>query len=208
MMKKKLFKRKSKSKKVTPYLPILTFLVVVGMYYFSIIYSPKWNFKWEGIRKEIKDSIIALDDYGEITSYAVGYSGHTPQQYHRQNWLLKNTTVSEFKKLIEYPSGVVKGIAYEGLLRNLEVKKYPLFKKSLNDTLTFVFYASGCSSDGFMLSDYVINFISRLSKEVPPSPNSPKMEITDKEKTEILALLEERKTKEKYYKKEFFKVLK
>ncbi len=208
-MKKKLFTRKkTRQKNAFIYLPIVTLLLVGTLYYLSLSYSPKWNFKWEGIRKEVKDSIIALDVYGEIAFDNRTQSGRKIQQFYRQKWILKNANNKELLKLLEYPSGTVKAMAYQGLVHSPKVKKYPLFKKSLNDTLTFVFYQSGCTGSGVMLSEYVINFISRLSNEVPPILNPPKIDITSEEKKEILALLEEKKSKETYYQQEFYKTIK
>ncbi|WP_442267051.1 hypothetical protein ACSIGC_04960 [Tenacibaculum sp. ZS6-P6] len=201
-------KRKCPRQKMNHFLPIITFVFVCSMFSFSIYYTPKWNFKWKGIRNEIKDSIIALDTYGTITGSAVGYAGRTPQQFYRQKWILKNATSSELYSLLDYPDGTAKAIAYEGLMYNPKVKKYPLFKRSLNDTLTFVFFQYGCEGSGAMLSDYVINFIANVDKEVPPRYNPPEIKLSEDEKDEILKLFYKRKAKENYYKKEFYKTLK
>ncbi|SNR15117.1 hypothetical protein [Tenacibaculum jejuense] len=201
-------KRKPNIKETSSLFPIVTFFCVAILFIFSNFYTPKWNFKWKGIRNEIKDSIIALDTYGTITGDAVGYAGRTPQQFYRQKWILKNATPSELYNLLDYPSGAVKAIAYEGLMYNPKVKKYPLFKRSLNDTLTFVFSQYGCEGSGAMLSDYVINFIANIDKGVPPRYNPPEIKLSEEEKDEILKLFYKRKAKENYYMKEFYKTLK
>ena len=193
------------------FLPILTIFIVVILYFLSFSYSQKWNFNWKGIRPEIKDSIKSLDEYGEITSYAVGYSGRTPNQWHRQNWILKNVNREEFLKLIEYPSGTVKAIAYEGLLRDEKFdQKFDLINKSLNDTLTFVHYTSGCIGTGFMLSDYVINFVGNINNELPPSniKDFPKLNLSKKQIESINYKFRMRKEKLDYYKKEYLKTIK
>lgn len=193
------------------FLPILTIFIVGVLYFTSFSFSKKWSFNWKGIRSNIKDSIKTLDKYGEITSYAVGYSGRTPNQWHRQNWILKNITRKELLKLIDYPSGTVKAIAYEGLLRDEGfTNKFNLINKSLNDTLTFVHYTSSCSGTGFMLSDYVINFIGNVKKSLPPSESKdfPKLNLSKKQIELINSEFEKRKEKLQYYKKEYLKTIK
>lgn len=193
------------------FLPVLTILIVGVLYFLSYSYSPKWNFNWKGIRPEIKDSIKSLDEYGEITSNAVGYSGRTPNQWHRQHWILKNANKEEFLKLIEYPSGTVKAIAYEGLLRDEKFDhKFDLITKSLNDTLTFVHYSFSCGGTAFMLSDYVINFIGNINNELPPTniKDYPKLNLSKKQLASINNTFRMRKEKLDYYKKEYLKTIK
>ncbi|RXP52473.1 hypothetical protein EC396_11225 [Lutibacter sp. HS1-25] len=171
------------------------------------MYTEKWSYDWKGIRPQIKDSIIELDKYGELTSKSVGVAGITPQQWHRQNWIIENSKESELLKLTDFPSGTVKGIAYEGLLKKDYLKQYDLFKKVLNDTLTFVHYQSGCFSNGFMLSDYIISYKTII--ENPELNQNPiNINLTDSEKKEIIKLMKKRKEKEGFYKEEYLKRLK
>ena len=187
---------------LTVYLPIFTILIIVILYYFSQTYSDKWNYNWSGIRLEIKDTILEFDKYGVITSNATGYSGETPQQWHRQNWILKNATTSELEKLIDFPSGIVKGIAYVGVLHRTKNKR-DLLNKSLNDTLSFVFYQSGCVSRDFLLSEY-LNIILNIENYQPCCS----IKLTESERNEFLGKLKNLKSKKEYYKKEFYKRIK
>ena len=133
-------RKKQATQKLSFYHPILTFMIVGTLFAFSNYYSPKWHFNWEGIRKEVKDSIIAFDKHGWID--------YTDQdQIARHRWILKNVKLSEFNKLLNYPSGEVKAMSYVALMKQKEVEKYSLFKKSLNDTLTFVTVSAGCFID-------------------------------------------------------------
>jgi hypothetical protein len=126
-----LFKKKKRHKNKLNFLPIITLGIIGFIYFLSVSYSEKWNFEWKGIRKEIKDSIQALDKFGNLTSEFAGYNMNTPKQWHRQNWLRKNINTFELLKLTEYPSGTVKGFAYEELLTKPNIEKYELYKKTL-----------------------------------------------------------------------------
>ena len=119
--------------RLTIYLPIITVILIVISYNFSVSYSEKLNFKWYGIRANIQDTILKFDNYGIITSKGVGYSGRTPQQWYRQNWINKNLTTEELEKLTHYPSGNVKGIAYVSLLKRNK-NKSELLRNSIKDT--------------------------------------------------------------------------
>jgi hypothetical protein len=199
---KMLFKKKKRHKNKLNFLPIITLGIIGFIYFLSVSYSEKWNFEWKGIRKEIKDSIQALDKFGNLTSEFAGYNMNTPKQWHRQNWLRKNINTFELLKLTEYPSGTVKGFAYEELLTKPNIEKYELYKKTLNDTLTFVHYTSGCIGNRFMLSEYAI-------KVVPNFRNYElKNQLTNEQVIEIENLLEKRMSKEKFYKKEYYKRIK
>lgn len=202
-------KKKRYKYKLIHFFPVITLLFVSSMFSFSSYYTPKWLFTWEGIRKEVKDSVQKFDKYGEICFDSTNQFGYRLQNYFTHQWILKNATPNELFDLLDYPDGTVKAIAYEGLMYNPKVKKYPLFKRSLNDTLSFVFFNSGCEDTGVMLSDYVINFISDIDKSIPPryDYNPPKIELSIEEKEEILNLFYKRKAKESYYKKEFYNTL-
>ena len=191
-------KKKRTHRGKTNFLPILTLFLVALLYFISTSYSEKWNFKWTGIRKNIKDSILALDKYGGLTGPAVGYSGRTPNQWYRQKWLLENATENELYELTDYPSGTVKGLAYSGLILKSSANKYDLYQKSLNDTLAFVYHTSGCIEAGFMLSEYTIDFIGRENIK----------DLSSEQRKKIMTLYSERLSKKEFYKEEYYKLLK
>jgi hypothetical protein len=194
---KKINRRKTKIN----YVPLFSLGIVFLLLLFTFSHSYVNNFNWNGIRANVKDSIIAFEKHGSITSKYVGYAGKTPPQWYRQNWLNENLTEKELSKLTEYPNGSVKGIAYWNLLKNEKVSKKELFEKALNDTLAFVHYQNGCLGTGFMLGEFVVSF-------VPSTENISLKEILNKkERKEILKLLEVRKEKKQYYQKEFLKTL-
>ncbi len=110
-------------------------------------------------------------------------------------------------KLTDYPSGNVKAIAYEGLIRKQNINVFPLLKKSLNDTLTFVYFNSGCFVNTHMLSDYLFSHLTNLNDDAPPMINSLEINLKAVQKNEIIALFKQRKSKEDYYRKEYYKSL-
>ncbi|MFD1062065.1 hypothetical protein ACFQ1Q_02305 [Winogradskyella litorisediminis] len=196
------FRKTNRRKTKMNYIPLFSLGIIFLLLSFTFSHSYVNNFNWNGIRSEIKDSIIEFEKYGSITSKYVGYAGKTPQQWYRQNWLNENLNEKELSKLTEYPNGSVKGLAYWNLIKNKKVEKKELFEKALNDTLAFVHYQSGCIGTGFMLGEFVVSF-------VPATENIELKEILNKkERKEILNLLEKRKMKENFYKKEYYKTLK
>ncbi len=184
------------------YIPLFSLGIVFLLLSFTFSHNYVNNFNWNGIRTNVKDSIIAFEKYGSITSKYVGYAGKTPQQWYRQKWLNENLNENELIKLTEYPNGTVKGIAYWNLFKNKKVDKKELFEKALNDTLAFVHYQSGCLGTGFMLGEFVVTYL-------PMKENISLNEIlSKKERKGILKILAIRKEKENFYKKEYYKTLK
>ncbi len=202
-------------KKLKIYISIIIIFIVGVLLFISFSYSKKRSFNLEGIRTEIKDSIKKIDKCGKIVSNAVGIFRITPSQWYTQQWILQNASREEFLKLTDYPSGAVKAIAYEGLLRDKKFEgKIDLINKSLNDTLTFVFYQCGCIETGLMLSDYVINHIGNLNNEFRNIKDDefPKFNFSDNQIEVIKSKFRKRKRKRKrnleYYKKEYYKTIK
>tara|TARA_R100000789_G_C3006361_1_gene150172 strand:+ start:432 stop:1028 length:597 start_codon:yes stop_codon:yes gene_type:complete len=195
---KKINRRKTKGN----YIPLFSVGIILLLFIYSFSHNQINDFNWNGIRKEVKDSIIAFEKYGGLTSEFVGYAGKTTEQWYRQNWLNENLKEGELSKLTEYPNGSVKGLAYWNLFKNEKVKKRKLFEKALNDTLAFVHYQSGCIGTGFMLGEFVVSYL--------PMTENIKLEeiLTEEENKEILNLLKKRKMKENFYKKEYYKTLK
>ena len=106
-------------------LPISTLGGVVLIFFLSFGCESVNFFNWQGIRPEIRDTVKLIEQYGSVTSEAVGPAGKTPRQWYRRKWLMKNATESELRKLIDYPNGVVKATAYEGLIRKPVSNRLP-----------------------------------------------------------------------------------
>lgn len=192
--------------RLTLLFPFITVVVLGSFFYFSSAYKPNWIYNWDGIRPEIKDTVKSMENYGYVTSRAIGYSGKTPQQWHRRKWFMKYATDAELIKLIDYPNGAVKATAYEGLIKRGNQNNYNLFIKALNDTTTFLTFVLGCEGDYVMLSEYLIEIAFHI-RENSPQPIKELYQnsgLTDIEIKQINSIYKERIDKkwsyfEKYY---------
>ncbi|QIE58687.1 hypothetical protein G5B37_03655 [Rasiella rasia] len=152
--------------------PILTIIAIGILFTFSSFYEKSWSYNWNGISEQIRDS-IKVAEYGGISSGVVGVSGRKPKQFDRRIWIMKNATEKELLNLTEYPSGTIKAIAYEGLLRRKDYKdKTSLVLKSLKDTEYPIEYQSGCLSSKMYVGEYLINQVLFLDNQGPPLPES------------------------------------
>ena len=135
--------------------PILTIIGIGIVVVLSSGYEKSWSFNWNGIRKEIKDSIQVAELRG-ITSGVGGMGVSTKNEVDRRRWIMKNATESELLKLIEYPNGTVKVIAYEGLLRKKEfADRTELTLRAIKDTNYLVDYQSGCIGWSREIGEYL-----------------------------------------------------
>ncbi len=182
-------------------LPIGTLTIVGLIFFLSSAYEPSWTFNWQEIRPEIRDTVKLIERYGSVTSGIVGYAGQTPQQWHRRKWLMKNATEDELTKLIDYPSGTVKTIAYEGLIRKENSDKYKLINQALNDTTTFFNYQSGCDGFTMMIGEYLVENVIPISDRVPPLPPEKVIEynLSDTEIVNLRELYNKRIDKKEEY---------
>ena len=135
-------------------------------------YHPRWIFDWEGIRPDIRDSVLFLDKYNRITSGGVGIAAKTPKQWYTRLWILRNANVGELESLKKYPGEAVKATAYEGLLRKDSCDNFSLLLEALQDTSSFVHYQSGCLGEAFMLGEYLLGKVMSvvISDNAPPPP--------------------------------------
>ncbi|MGJ8594224.1 MAG: hypothetical protein ACSHXF_16865 [Aquaticitalea sp.] len=161
----------NKRNRFTILFPILT---IVGIGIIAVLtsgYEKNWSYNWNDIRKEIKDSIQIADEQG-ITSGIVGVGGRsTEDEIQRRKWIMKNATEFELLKLTEYPSGTVKAIAYEGLIKKESYnEKAKIISKAISDNEFFVYYQSGCLTDRLYLSEYLMHYVLNFDKTFPPSP--------------------------------------
>ena len=168
-------------------LPISTLGGVVLIFFLSFGCESVNFFNWQGIRPEIRDTVKLIEQYGSVTSKAVGPAGKTPRQWYRRKWLMKNATESELRKLIDYPSGVVKATAYEGLIRKPDSDKYQLLNEALSDTTTFFYYEFGCGGSLMMIGEYLVENVVPISDRLPPLPRGKAVECNLSD-TEIASL--------------------
>ena len=133
-------------------------------------YKPSYSFNWDGIRTNIKDSIL-ISEYTGITSGHGGMGVSTQNEVDRRKWVMKNATTSELLKLVNYPNGNIKAIAYEGLLRKKDfLQKTKLILRAIQDTAYFVNYQSGCIVDDKKIGEYLVNDVLFINDKIPPPP--------------------------------------
>ena len=154
------------------YLPVFTIAAVSFILYFSETYHPSWNFKWQGISIEVRDTVKVLATQGAIYDRIVGYAGKTKPAGYRQRWFLKNATTKELQKLVTYPNPVVKTLAYEGLLKRKSQNHFKILKEVLSDT-TYVGYLSGCIGDKMEMREYLVEHRFHLDIIATTSPPPP-----------------------------------
>lgn len=114
----------------------------------------KFDSLWEGIRPEIRDSIIKIEDK-TISSGIVGITGSIDPAFYTRRWIYKNGTVDEFKKLKHHPVINAKVMAYESLFYKEKNERYNLLIEASKDTTFFFYFQSGCISTPYLLSEYL-----------------------------------------------------
>jgi hypothetical protein len=152
-------------------------------------YQLNWSYNWGGIRTEIKDSLKVAELRG-ITSGVGGMGISTKSEVNRRRWIMRNATESELLKLIEYPNGTVKAIAYEGLLRKKEfTNRTELILRAIQDTTYLVDYQSGCIGWNREIGEYLVQDVLMIDDQIPPFPPEMRTEfgLTEKDKEKILS---------------------
>lgn len=167
-------KRKSSKHKISTSssIPLITVIVIGTLIIFTSFYEKNWSYSWNGIRKNIKDSILKVEFRG-ITSGTGGEGKSTMNEVKRRFWVMKNASESELLKLTKYPNGNVKAVAYEGLLRNkLFSDKTSLTLEAIKDTIYEVDYQSGCLGMYMSIGEYLIQNVLNIDDRMPPlTPN-------------------------------------
>lgn len=85
---------------------------------------------------------------------------------------MHHATESELLKLTEYPSGTVRAIAYEGLIRKKGFnQKTELILEAFRDTEYEVDYQSGCLGWRMTLGEYLMRNVLFIDDQIPPPPS-------------------------------------
>lgn len=138
------------------------------------------NYSLDGIRNKIKDS-IKVSELNGTTS----------------RWVRKNATESELLKLTEYPNGIVKAIAYEGLLRKKEfAQKTELILRAINDTAYIIDNQSRCVMN-VNIGEYIVQNVLLIDHEIPIPEKLPDFGLTKIEKEKILTEFRKLRVKKK-----------
>ncbi len=159
-----------KSNRIKIIFPLLSIIGISIVFTLSSFYEKNWSYNWNGIREQIKDSIKASEFRG-ISTGGVGIANKKPKQYDRRFWIMKNATESELSKLTEYPNGIIKTIAYEGLLRKPEFEnKVDLMLNVIDDTEYSIYLQGGCEGTQMNISEYLVDFVLLIDDNGPFPP--------------------------------------
>jgi len=86
-------------------------------------------------------------------------------------WIINNASEKELLKLLKYPNGNVRALAYKGLINRKDFdKKTELILQSINDTIYPVYYQSGCEKTEMKISEYLVQRVLMIDKKIPPFP--------------------------------------
>ena len=171
------------------FFPLIAIIGLTMITVLSSFYEPGWSFNWSGIDKEIKDSIIIAKKYG-ITSRIGGNGKRLDVLVDRRKWIMNNATVDELLKLTNYPNGVVKTIAYEGLIRNRKFNdKREIIFKALNDDKYPIEYQAGCIGTPMYIREYLMDNVLYIDNSFPLPPGA--FNQINLSETDIQSILEE-----------------
>ena len=145
----------------------LIFAIVVSFIYFIISYEKEDYFNWSNIRPDIKDSILSIELSNTLHSQVTGYSGTKSEQYIRQEWIVKHASIYELQKLKTFPSGAIKALSYEALIKQQQANRTQLLEEVLNDTSSFLGYMCGCEIRPLLLSEYIFEYAFSINNFTP-----------------------------------------
>ena len=173
------------SSKRNRFLIIFPILTIFGIGITAAIFTTSEtnnNYSLDGIRNEIKDSIKVSELNGTTSRWVR---------------VRENATESELLKLTEYPNGIVKAIAYEGLLRKKEfAQKTELIFRAINDTTYIIDNQSRCVMN-VNIGEYIVQNVLLIDDEIPIPEKLPDFGLTKIEKEKILTEFRKLRVKKK-----------
>jgi hypothetical protein len=178
----------------------LVIIVLVFLTMFSKSKKASLDFDWSGIRTEVKDSIKLMSEKGERLLGRGGYAGYE-RSTDIQFWFLLNVNDSELKQLLNYPDGFIKAMSYEALIRKGENNTFDLMKRAFSDTIAYFSVSSGCTSEYYLIGEYLIDNVVFIEKNIPQLPRTPSYikELTNEQIDTLLLLNEKRKINKDRY---------
>ena len=143
---------------------------ISGILTFSSFYQPHWGFNWDHIRPEIKDSLEVIKR-GMLINWKPNDNWLNRKKYwQRQAWLASYGTTNELTRLLEYPDGKIKTIAYKGLIAKNAGSDFELINKALTDTSYYVSMGDGHRSSTFFIGTYLVEWVYDIDQEWPGIP--------------------------------------
>ncbi len=173
--------------------PVLTIIGIGIFFVLSSFYEKSWSYNWNGIRNQIRDS-VKVAEYNGFTSGWVGIVPSKDKNYSNQLWIMSNATESELLRLLEYPNGTVKTIAYEGLIRKPNFNnKADLVLRAISDKQYPIYYRTGCNGMEMSIGEYLVEFLLFINYDGPPIPPEYKNKFGFSEENINTILVEYRK---------------
>jgi len=137
-------------------------LIAISAFTFEIMKreneKKEHHFNWDGIRKEIRDTIIKIDHHDSYDGRITGYNGGESKQYLRIKWLKENVKITEAEELLKYPSTLIQVIIFDKLLARRQPITIEYIKEHRNDSSIF-HQTGGCVSEATKLNEHLINAI-------------------------------------------------
>lgn len=183
-------------------IPLFLLFLIFFTFGFSNSNFKTWNFNWNGIRSEIKDSILKFKWRQKIVTLPNEMSDS--REINTQNWIRINTSTDELTKLIKYPDSYVRAISYDALLRRPSINKYIHIKNVLNDTLSYIVVYGGCFRNDISIAEYILKQQLGFGTIRPRKSFKIEDQLTIEQVKEIDSLFKSFKKKEGSYKYKVF----
>ncbi|TYA71971.1 hypothetical protein [Seonamhaeicola marinus] len=189
--------KRNKTRGFSILFPALTIISIASISILSSFYEKSWSFRWNDIRKPIKDSIeVAL--WSGYTK-GIGPNGrHYTKAKNTRFWIMNNASTKELLQLTDYPNGTIKALAYEGLIKRPDYnEKENLLVKSINDNDYKVYFSAGCTGIEIEICEYLIQFELQIDPKSPRFVDPPfeKHDLSQAEINRVLDLFYQRKIK-------------
>lgn len=199
MIRKK--RNRPQQKNALVYVPTLVCLCLVGVFLsFTSKFNKNWNYNWHGVHLELREKVKYLEE----RDWAV--ESNNKEKFKvlvdARTYIIDSTSTTELEILSNYPNGVIRTLAYKGLLKQNIPNKIDWIERAINDTCYIVIIPQECR-DHFatiseMLFDYYI-YNPELTEENRIQNFQAMYGLTRKETEEIFALYKEREGKRYEY---------
>lgn len=144
-------------------LPMFSVITVGFLLALGITYDYEKANAWRGIRPEVKDTMLALVDYGDLNYQSLAYYASLSPQWSRIQWFVNYGTRSEMLKLSNHPNPGIKKVAYEAMLKRGYIN-YDLILKSFQEPNLELSYMEGFIPKQIFLGDYLMNQVLKISE--------------------------------------------
>lgn len=136
--------------------PCLLIICVTWYMAIAVEQPAAWSFDWTPIRPVVKDSLFEIERHGQLECRIVGYAGRKSKQWSRTRAVLRIISLEELQALKEHPTGIIRALAYEGLMRRQKNQIPQLLSEAFQDTTVAVNYTCGCTGMPYLLGEHLV----------------------------------------------------